>query len=126
MQLHDIIRWFWRPGYYAIAIVVLITVGSLMPAESTRALPGTGFAKHAVPYALLSLFALLALKGRFSGGLVLLGVFGFGLMLECIQPVFGRVFDAHDLIANAVGGLAGLGTALVFGCVAGQLTRNSS
>jgi len=110
-QIIAITLWLWKSGFFVIVIACFIAAGSLMPAENARALPGGDFVRHAVPYGLLSLFALLAVTGRIRSSVVLLGVFAFGVMLECIQPFFGRVSDSHDLIANAVGIVAGLGLA---------------
>ncbi len=112
MQVLEITRRLWRPGYFAIAIAVFIAAGSLMPAEDAQSLPGSGFAHHAIPYGVLSFFALLAATGKLKPGIVLLGVLVFGATLECIQPFFGRVSDFHDLIANAAGIVAGLGVAI--------------
>ena len=123
MQVLAMIRWFWRPGYFAIAISVLIAVGSLMPAENAQSLPGSDVAHHAFAYCLLSFFAMLAVTGRLSSRLVLLGVFGFGITLEFIQPFFGRFFDFNDVLTNAAGIVAGLGVAIGIRGVLQRLSR---
>lgn len=126
MQGSEIVRWLWRPGYFAVAIAVFIAVGSLMPAEDASLLPGSGFAKHAFPYGFLSFFAILAASSRVNAGILLVCVFGYGFALESIQPMFGRVSDVDDLVANTVGSLIGLGVALVFERVVGHLTYGPS
>ncbi|MEO9876466.1 MAG: VanZ family protein [Anderseniella sp.] len=112
MQVFEITRWLWRPGYFAMAIAIFIATGSLMPAEDAQLLPGSDFSHHAIAYGVLSFFALLAATGKLKPGIVLLGVLVFGATLECIQPFFGRVFDSSDVIANAVGIVVGLGAAI--------------
>ena len=120
MQGSEIAKRLWRPGYIAIMIAVFIAAGSLMPVESASSLPGSGFVKHAFSYGVLSFFIVLAARSRVNAGILLLCVFGYGLALESIQPMFGRDFGVDDLVANTVGSLIGLGVALVFGRVVGH------
>jgi len=114
MQVLKIARGLWRPDYFTMAIAIFIAAGSLMPAEDAQSLPGSDFSHHAIPYGVLSFFALLAAAGKLKPVIVLLGVLVFGATLECIQPFFGRVSDFSDVIANAVGIVAGLGAAIGF------------
>lgn len=114
MQVLEIGARFWRPGYFALTIAVLMAVGSLMPAEDAESLPGSDFAHHAFAYCLLSFFAVLAVKGRLISSIILLGILGFGIALEFIQPFFGRASDFNDVIANAAGVLFGFFAAVGF------------
>ena len=123
MQGSEIAKRLWRPGYIAIMIAVFIAAGSLVPVEIASSLPGSGFGKHAFPYAFLSFFTVLAARSRVNAGILLLCVFGYGLALESIQPMFGRDFGVDDLVANTIGSLIGLGVALGFVRVVGQLTN---
>ena len=126
MQGSEIAKRLWRPGYIAIMIAVFIAAGSLMPVESASSLPGSGFGKHAFSYAFLSFFTVVAARSSVNTGVLLLCVFGYGLALESIQPMFGRDFGVDDLVANTVGSLIGLGLALGFMRVVGQLTIGPS
>lgn len=126
MQGSEIAKRLWRPDYFAIIIAVFIAVGSLMAAESASSLPGSGFGKHALPYGFLSFFTVLAARSRVNAGILLVCVFGYGLALESIQPMFGREFGVDDLVANTVGSLIGLGVALGIQRVVGQLTTGPS
>jgi hypothetical protein len=126
MQGSEIAKRLWRPGYIAITITVFIAAGSLIPPEAASSLPGSGFGKHAFPYGLLSFFTVLAARSRVNAGILLLCVFGYGLALENIQPMFGRDFGVDDLVANTVGSLIGLGAAWFIQRVVGQLTNGPS
>jgi hypothetical protein len=126
MQGSEIAKRLWRPGYFAIIIAVFIAVGFLMPAEDASWLPGSGFGKHALPFGFLSFFTILAASSRVNAGILLVCVFGYGFALESIQPMFGRVSDVDDLVANTVGSLIGLGAALGIQRVVGQLTNGPS
>ena len=126
MQYSEIAKRLWRPGYIAIMIAVFIAAGSLIPTEIASSLPGSGIGKHAFPYGFLSFFTVLAARSRVNAGILLMCVFGYGLALECIQPMFGRDFGVDDLVANTIGSLIGLGVALGFVRVVGQLTNGPS
>jgi VanZ family protein len=42
-----------------------------------------------------------------QGGKIAFAAVLFGTAIECIQPYFGRGFEAHDLLSNAIGIVAG-------------------
>ena len=123
MQVLEISRRLWRPGYFAIAVAFLIAVGSLMPAEDAGSLPGSDLAHHVFAYFLLSLFAVLAVTGRLNTGVALMGAMALGVSLELIQPLVGRVSDFHDVMANAAGVVAGLAAATGFRHVQQRLSH---
>jgi VanZ family protein len=95
--------------------VALVVVASLLPAMLLPQVPAGGDKlEHFAAYGLLAAFAV-QLFGRFSpvlracAGLVLLGI-----ALELAQGLLTatRQMDAHDVLANTLGVLAGLSTVL--------------
>lgn len=46
------------------------------------------------------------------------------LVIEVVQPMFGRSFDLEDLICNALGVLLGLGACLLFRLAAPKFVRS--
>ncbi|MHC5034807.1 MAG: VanZ family protein [Planctomycetota bacterium] len=95
----------------------LILAGSLLReppgAEAVMGFSGADLLAHLVAYAVLALLAVWAHVGLgWRDRLLAAGISAalFGLMIECLQPLTGRVFELADLAANVLG--AGLGIAL--------------
>jgi VanZ family protein len=95
----------------------LILAGSLLReppgAEAVMGFSGADLLAHLVAYGVLSLLAVWAHMGLgWPDRLVAAGVGAalFGLMIECLQPLTGRVFELADLAANILG--TGLGIAV--------------
>ncbi|KPK62321.1 MAG: hypothetical protein AMK73_06340 [Planctomycetes bacterium SM23_32] len=92
----------------------LVAAGSLLRnppvARAAVRLPGADLTLHALIYAVLCVLVFLSTPrlplGRRLAAAVGLSL-AFGLALECLQPLTGRVFAAGDLLANAAGALAG-------------------
>jgi VanZ family protein len=88
---------------------------SLVPAS---ALPQTGVSdkvEHSLAYAVLALwFAGLYPRSRY--GIIGIGLFAMGVAVEWAQGAMhmGRQSDYHDVIANTIGIVAGLGLALLW------------
>jgi VanZ family protein len=93
-----------------LAILVVITVGSLLPRMSP---PGQQFGMdkllHATSFVLLATLPLYGIPDRKAAILLALSVAPYGYLLEFMQRMVpGREFSAQDLIANNLGALVGL------------------
>lgn len=88
------------------SLVILLVIGSLMPAAHV---PDTGLSDklgHLLGYAVLTLAGLLAHPGRVWR--VLLGVFALGVAIEVAQYFTpSRSFEWLDMLANGAGVLLG-------------------
>jgi hypothetical protein len=89
---------------------VLVLLGSLLPqppgAASVMAFRGADFAAHVAAYGVLCALAHWSLGGAVRGsrlGRAASGAAGFGLLLECVQPMTGRRFEGEDLLATLLG-----------------------
>lgn len=89
-----------------ILIVVAIWVGSLMPAPPR--VPGGDKLHHFAAYALCGFFwCALAIRLR-DKAICVVGVALMGVLIEFLQGASGlRHFERADMIANALGALAG-------------------
>ena len=101
-------RQLWRPDLFACIMLLIIIVGSLMPAEEARAMPGNDLFQHLSLYGLLSFFSLLAWAKsvRFTA-LIMISILSLGAAIEYAQPFVGRTFDLSDMAANSAGIIAG-------------------
>ena len=96
-------------------MIALVIVGSLLPALLLPNLPaGSDKIEHLLGYAVLSAMAVQLFAGRTAllracGGLVAMGV-----LIEIAQGTLTttRAMDPWDALANTLGVLAGLATAL--------------
>ncbi|HEU0142597.1 MAG TPA: VanZ family protein [Bryobacteraceae bacterium] len=96
-----------------------VVVGSLLPSSSPPIemidlLHLSDKLLHSAAYAVLSFLPALHENRWMLAGLIL-GLLSLGVLLEFGQSYFSdRMFDLHDMIANAVGLVAGLVVALPF------------
>lgn len=100
-------------------LAILIGVVSLLPPRGT---PGVEIADlgevlatagHAVAYAVLAGLAIGA-QANPRIGMTLAIVIGYGIVIEALQGTFGlRSFQVSDILANALGALAGVGAAML-------------
>ena len=101
-------RMLWRPDVATYLVGLAIIIGSLMPAEEARAMPGNDLVQHIGLYALLTFFALLSWGTTAQrAALMMMLIVCFGGLLEVVQPFAGRAFDLRDLAANSAGIIAG-------------------
>lgn len=106
-------------GIGALILAILIGIVSLLPPRGT---PGVEIADlgevlatvgHAVAYAVLAGLAIGA-QANPRIGMTLAIVIGYGIVIEALQGAFGlRSFQASDILANALGALAGVGAAML-------------
>lgn len=96
-------RWWW----VSLALLVLVTFGSLMPVSDVPRLPNSDKAGHVIAYALVAL--PLALRGHSAWLWLALACFGWSGMIELIQPYVSREAEWFDLIANGLGLILGAG-----------------
>ncbi|TPE52130.1 VanZ family protein [Amaricoccus solimangrovi] len=85
-----------------LVLLVLVTAGSLDPGHE----PLPGFlpwdkARHFLAYAAVAFPIALARPRRW--GWMMLGLLGWGLAIEFIQPAVGRDQDMRDFLANSSG-----------------------
>ena len=104
--------WLWA-GLWMLAIGVVV-FASLVPAKDLPAVPVSDKLEHFAAYALLSAGAVQLFVRRLSWGFVcvLLVLMGIGLEYLQAQMALGRMLDRYDALANTLGVLAGLATAL--------------
>jgi VanZ family protein len=94
----------WRPDLLALILGLIIVVGSLIPADEARAIPGNDLLKHLGLYALLTMLSLVAWSRTVAAAaLILIALASLGLTLEVVQPLVGRAFDLSDIAANSAG-----------------------
>jgi len=100
---------------WAISIITVI-IGSLLPDSSPAivALSATGLSDkfdHFLAYAVLAFLPTLREDRRVIISLAVLAC-ALGILLEFLQPSFGRDYEFADMVADGIGILAGLGLAL--------------
>lgn len=91
----------------AIVLLAIVTFGSLEPGHEP--LPGLlpwDKARHFLAYAAIAAPIALARPRHWSW--LLLGLMGWSLMIEFIQPFVGRDRDIRDFVANSMGVLLAL------------------
>ena len=104
--------WLWA-GLWILAIACVV-VGSLLPSSDLPSVKVNDKVEHFVAYAVLSAGAVQLFARRLSWGFVcvLLVLMGIGLELLQAQMGLGRMLDRNDALANTIGVLIGLATAL--------------
>lgn len=91
---------YWAP--LTIVLLMIITAGSLEPTHGP--LPETlpwDKARHFLAYGAIALPIALARPRNWM--LLIAGVVGRSVAIECAQPFVGRVCDIRDFLANASG-----------------------
>ncbi|MHA6262881.1 VanZ family protein [Arenibacterium sp. CAU 1754] len=86
-------------------VAVLIAIASLAPPPDMPGPPGHDKLGHGIAYALLILPIAALIPRMLVWGAPLALI--YGAAIEVIQPSFGRSCEALDLLADAVGILAG-------------------
>lgn len=104
--------WLWA-GLWMLAIAAVV-IGSLLPGKDLPAVPINDKLEHFAAYAVLAAGAVQLFVRRLSWGLVcvLLVLMGIGLEFLQAKMALGRMLDRDDALANALGVLIGLATAL--------------
>jgi hypothetical protein len=104
----------YRAAWLALAWVLTagVVVGSLLPATSVPEIYVWDKAQHLAAYALLA-FAFAGALGKTRRRVIFWGLLALGAGLEAAQGLAGagRLAEAWDLAANALGVVAGLGLA---------------
>jgi VanZ family protein len=94
-----------------LSFAVVVLVASLLPetADPTGTIPAFwSNVFHVLAYLIFATLAALCLAARHvltQRKLLLVGgfVYAFGIVVECLQPLFGRTFSLVDLGLNAFG-----------------------
>ena len=104
--------WLWA-GLWILAIACVV-VGSLLPSSDLPSVKVNDKVEHFVAYAVLSAGAVQLFARRLSWGFVclLLVLMGIGLEVLQAQMELGRMLDRNDALANTIGVLIGLATAM--------------
>lgn len=130
----------------SVLVAICITVLSFIPSRGlgdiTSRIPFADKGAHALAYAVFGFFLYLAVSSSsvengadvrkkklgIVGKIVLVFLVGtlFGLLIELLQPVFGRGIELADLIADAIGTLTGAVLAQLFLRVWRTITRRRS
>jgi VanZ family protein len=104
-----------------IFLAAVIGVLTLLPLETPEVLPGSDKIHHVLGFAALAfpsafLFPKLV---RWIAPLAL----AYGALIEVVQPYVGRIGEASDFWADAIGVLIGLGLGLVANAREGRTRR---
>ena len=104
--------WLWS-GLWMLAIAAVV-IGSLLPSSDLPSVKVNDKVEHFVAYAALAAGAVQLFARRLSWGFVcvLLVLMGIGLEVLQAQMGLGRMLDRNDALANTIGVLIGLATAL--------------
>lgn len=112
------LRDFRRPGLWLALwalMIVAVIAGSLLPARELPQMPFDGFDKleHFFGYATLSAYAAMLFARMRAQALSAAGLVALGIGLEIAQSTLtaSRLADPADAMVNAMGVLAGLGSA---------------
>jgi VanZ family protein len=121
-----VLREFRRPRLWLgvwIAAVVAVIVLSLIPPPSMPVPQGTDKVEHFLAYAALSAYAAMLFARRRAQAIAAAGLVVLGVGLEVAQATLtdSRMADSADALANTLGVLAGLLTAVT--PMAGWLQR---
>lgn len=103
----------WVAGW--VVLMVLVVVGSLLPARGLPQplFPGFDKVQHFVGYALLSAYAVLLFQRMRAQALAAIGLMLLGIAIEVAQARFTltRTGSTADALTNALGILGGLAVA---------------
>lgn len=104
--------WLWS-GLWMLALAAVVA-GSLLPAKDLPAVGVSDKFEHFAAYAVLAAGAVQLYARRLSWAFVavLLVVLGIGLEYAQAAMKLGRMLDRADALANTIGVLIGLSTAL--------------
>ena len=104
--------WLWA-GLWVLAISAVVT-GSLLPSSDLPSVKVNDKVEHFVAYALLSAGAVQLFARRLSWAFVcvLLVLMGIGLEYLQARMGLGRMLDRNDALANTIGVLIGLASAV--------------
>lgn len=101
-----------------------VAVLSLVPAAT---LPDPGVSdklSHLVAYAVLCLLGLAAYPGRAAFAWMVIGLLGYGALMELLQTLSpGRSMEGADILANGAGVLIGALCTLLAGAVRRTIAR---
>lgn len=108
---------FRRPALWAglwMLAIAGVVVGSLLPARDLPPVPVSDKFEHFAAYAVLAAGAvqLYARRLAWAAAALLLVLLGIGLELLQAQMALGREMDRADALANTLGVLLGLASAL--------------
>lgn len=106
------LKWLWLS--IAVALTVLMIVGSLSPAPTGVEFKISDKLIHFLAYGILAGW-YGALFSRVHYGWIFIGLFALGLSLEYAQTLTGRDFDLYDQVANTLGIMVAL-CLCYFGC----------
>lgn len=100
-------------GLWVLAIAIVVA-GSLLPGKDLPAVPLNDKTEHFIAYALLSGSAVQLFARRLSWAMVSVLLVLMGIQMEFLQAKMGlgRMLDWNDALANTMGVLMGLATAL--------------
>jgi VanZ family protein len=88
----------------AILVFIAITILSLLPPRTNLEIPTNDKIGHFMAYATFSLnICLLFTRVSKQLLLLLLGVIGYGILLEFLQGFVGRSTSFYDFLANTIG-----------------------
>ena len=79
---------------------------------ASNALEGIDKLVHVVAFAVLAF--PLARTGRFGLVPIILGAVTFGGLIELIQPIFNRNYEAQDWIADILGVILGVSCGVIY------------
>ncbi|MBN2646378.1 MAG: VanZ family protein [Thiotrichales bacterium] len=99
-------RHLWLAGGWLIAAAIFY-LSVLTPYLPTVSLSHIDKLYHFSAYLGFMLWLAQAYNPRQRGWILLL-LIGFGILIELIQPRFGRAFEWMDMVANSSGALTGL------------------
>ncbi len=104
--------WLWA-GLWVLVLSVVV-IGSLVPAHDLPDLQVSDKFEHFGAYAVLAAGAVQLFARRLSWGFVCVLLVLMGIGLEYLQALMGlgRMLDRQDALANTIGVLGGLATAL--------------
>lgn len=107
----------------ALTIFLAVVIGllTLLPLETPDLVPGSDKIHHVLGFAALA-FPSAFLVPKLVRWIAPLAL-AYGALIEVVQPYVGRIGDASDFWADALGVLIGLGLGLVANTWAGRARR---